>query len=699
MSESRKKSKKLTAREAATSNRANGAAEGARSVLSLDREKFLLIGGSLLILVLTFLAYVPVLSAGLVWDDPQHFGPGRLNPTWSGLKDLWIGHRFYYPLTSTTFWIIRRIWDMEPLPYHLINIVLHGVNSILLWRIVSRLKLPFPFCCGLLFALHPVHVQSVAWATELKNTQSGLFYLLSLRFFLIAQDRPDHRYYIGSLVAFLAALLSKTSTVTLPFILLILHLWRGGDFDRKSILRLAPYFGLSMAMGLLTVIFHQDQVASMNYWDETIFERVLLAARGVWFYAHKFMWPGTLVFVYPRWNLSTDTARWMVFAISVCCVTWLLWSRFKEASWRRAAWFGSAGFVASLLPVLNFFKMFYTRYAYTADHWQYLADMVAVPLVIGLAASCLQSSLREFGPGRVFARLKWISYTFMVLVFAALAVKSSVQCLDYKDMETLWRHSLRKNPTSFLARANLAVLLTEMGRLNEAYDQYEVALPLDQSPLLPLLGMGRVEFVRERYDESERLFNKALALHPDDVDALNGLAGILVKRAKFGEAMTLLDKANKLDPKHAETYTNRGRLFDAIGKRDEAIASYTRAIDLNPGEAKVRHHLADSLRLSGRYEEAMTQYSFSIQLDPLNVDAAISLGGLLGHKGDFERALEILISALEKNPDNAGLNFNIGVTLKKLGRVAESQAYFAEAARLDPQFADQGKPPVSETQD
>lgn len=687
MTEPRKKSKKPNARASSSSNRVSDPPEGARSVWSLDREKFLLMSGSLLILALTFLAYVPALSAGFVWDDPQHFGLGRMQPTWEGLKDLWIGHRFYYPLTSTTFWVIRRIWDMEPLPYHLVNIVLHGINSILLWRIVSRLRMPFPFLCGLLFALHPVHVQSVAWATELKNTQSGLFYLVSLRFFMIAQDRPDHRHYIGSLVAFLAALLSKTSTVTLPFILLLLHLWRGGVLDRKSILRLAPYFGLSMAMGGMTVFFHQDQVTNMDYWDESLFERVLLAARGVWFYIQKFMWPATLVFVYPRWNLSEGLVLWLLHAISLTLMTAWLWHRSKDSSWRRAALFGFVGFVASLLPVLNFFKMFYTRYAYTADHWQYLADMVAVPLLIGFVATCLSSLLRVFGPDHLLHSLKGMGYAFLFMVFATLCVKTSIQCRDYDDIESLWRQSLRKSPNSYLARANLAVHLTDSGRLDEAFAQYEAALPLDEDMRVTYVGMGRIEYLRERYDEAEVLYRKVLEIYPEDADALNGIAGICVKQEKYGEAMELLDRAIQAVPTHAESHTNRGRLFDAIGKKDEAIAAYTRAIDLNPSDSKARQHLADDLRAVGRYEEAMTQYSFSIQLDPTNTDAALALGGLMGGAGNFERALEIFMSALDVSPDNAGLHFNIGVTLRKLGREAESQFYLGKAAQLDPQFA------------
>lgn len=695
----RRKKKSLT-EVGGGAGRTNGSSGTQGSVVGdgIPRVPLEFLLGGLLILCLTFISYFPALSADFIWDDAQHFGPTRVHPSLKGLTSLWIGHRFYYPLTSTTFWIIRLIWDMNPIPYHLLNVILHGVNSILVWRIARRLGMPLPFLCGLLFSIHPVHVQSVAWATELKNTQSGFFYLLAIGMYLRFDESKNSRMYLCSLAMFLFALLSKTSTVTLPFIIVLMHVWLGRGLDRTSLARFIPYFGLSGIMGGMTVLFHQDQVTDMNYWDETLVQRMFLACRCIWFYIQKFMWPSTLTFVYPRWDVTSGLIQWLGQALALVGLAWVLWRHSMQAKSYRAAWLGLAGFVASLLPVLNIFKMYYTRFSYTADHWQYLADMVAIPLAVGLIAGILRVGrpAKHRGASRI---PQWLKMAIVGLVCFVCVIKSAIQCYDYKDMETLWRNSIRKNPNAYLAHVNIALLLTESGRLDEAHFHYTQALTLDQDKVVPNLGLGRVEFARERYEKSKEMYERVLTLKPNDADALNGLAGILVKDERFGEAMTLLDRAGKSDPRHAETFTNRGRLLDAIGKKDEAVAAYTRAIDLNPDDFKARQHLADDLRDLGRYDEAIAQYSFSIQLNPRNVDAALSLGGVLGSLGNYEQALGVFLSARESNPSNAGLAFNIGVTLKKLGRIAESESYFLEAARLDPQFGRSATIPAADAQD
>ena len=190
---------------------------------------------------MTFLAYLPVLSAGFIWDDDTHVTNQPLLATWDGLRAIWLqpgATPQYYPLTHSTFWLEYHLFDLQPLGYHVVNVVLHAVNASLVWLVLERLAVPGAWLAAAVFALHPVQVETAAWITELKNLQSGLFYLLAmlayLRFALPGPGAGSKRLYGAALLAFAGALLSKTVTSTLPAGLLICLWWKRGRLERRT---------------------------------------------------------------------------------------------------------------------------------------------------------------------------------------------------------------------------------------------------------------------------------------------------------------------------------------------------------------------------------------------------------------------------------------------------------------------------------
>jgi len=268
----------------------------------------------LILILAVILTYTPVWWAGFVWDDDINVtaNPCIVGPL--GLKEIWTTtHAGYYPLVLTTVWVEHALWGLAPLPYHLVNVLLHATCAVLLWWVLRSLRILGAWLGAALWALHPVQVESVAWITELKNTQSCLFYLLTIRFFLEWQNREIldqkgiERDYLLALVFALLAILSKPSTVVLPAVLGLVWWWMGGQWHGRLVLRLAPFFLIAAAASIWAIVeqkFHAGAVGSE--WAQTWAERLVIAGKIVWFYLGKLVWPHPLIFIYPRWEIDAS---------------------------------------------------------------------------------------------------------------------------------------------------------------------------------------------------------------------------------------------------------------------------------------------------------------------------------------------------------------------------------------------------------
>ena len=266
------------------------------------------------LVALTVLAYLPALRAGFVWDDDLHVTQNEVVRTWQGLVDIWLRPGAilqYYHLTHTSWWIQYHLWGLAPLGYHLVNVLLHGSSAAVLWLVLGRLCVPGAWMAAAVFALHPVHVESVAWVTELKNVQSGFFYLLALLGYLrwgLADDAEPaggRRIYALSFLSFACAVLSKSVTCTLPAAVALVLWWKRGRLAPGRILALVPLAVMSVAAGALTASWERRYVGAVGpEWALSLPERCLVAGRALWFYAAKLAWPVDLAFIYPRWTLD-----------------------------------------------------------------------------------------------------------------------------------------------------------------------------------------------------------------------------------------------------------------------------------------------------------------------------------------------------------------------------------------------------------
>src|SRR5438105_1425941 len=334
------------------------------------------IGLALVLLLAIALAYARVRKAGFVWDDEQHLtqNPVIVGPL--GFGDIWTSARaIYYPLVLTTFWILHKFVGLNPLPYHALNVVWHALSALLLWRVLTQLLVHGAWLGAAIWALHPVVVQSVAWITEMKNTQSAVFYLLAISLFLQSRGRSQRRLlYWLSVVSFAAAITSKPSTVMLPVVLALCMWWQEDRVIWRNFRALTPFILISLLASAWTIWeqkFHAGAVGPE--WVQTPPQRILISADAIWFYLLKLIWPHPLIFIYSRWNV--DPGRLLAYLPLVALVIVAIFLFVRRNGLLRPVFFAFAYFVITLFPVLDFFDVYFFRYSFVSDHFQYLASM------------------------------------------------------------------------------------------------------------------------------------------------------------------------------------------------------------------------------------------------------------------------------------------------------------------------------------
>ena len=645
------------------------------------------------VFALIAICYWPALRGGLVWDDESYVTRPELR-SWAGLGRIWSDPHAasqYYPVLHSAFWVEHRLWGDATLGYHLVNVLLHATSCCLLALVVQRLigggadpssplqvassdrglaedsaefgqgeksapangrrrAIGVGWLAALLFAVHPVGVESVAWIAEQKNTLSLFFYLLAAFTYLRFAAQRSRWAYAWALVFFALALATKSVTVTLPAALLVALWWKRGRLEwRRDVVPLLLWFAAALAAGLVTVWVERRVVGAEGVaFALAPVQRLLLAGRMIGFYAGKLVWPIDLTFVYPRWDVPVAAAGWAGYLLGAIALTAGLWAIRGRTRAPLAAWLF---FVGSLFPVLGFFNIYYFNFSYVADHFQYLADLGPAVLAAAGFSWALTRSARLVRAGAAGAG---------VVLLATLAVLAHRQSGDFRDGGTLYRATLAGNPDCWMAHNNLAA----------------------ESAKMP----GRSAEVLAHYAE-------ALRLRPDSFEAHNNLGNELAKLpGRRPEALAHFERAIQLNPGFVEAQVNLANLLAGMpGRQSEALDHYHQALRVAPAAPETHFCLANTLAaMPGREAEAQTEYEAALRLRPDYAEAHENLAGLLAKQpGGVPAALAHYAEALRLRPESAQTHYNLGVALETIpGRTAEAFAQYEEALRIDPDYAE-----------
>jgi tetratricopeptide (TPR) repeat protein len=621
----------------------------------------------------------------LLWDDSGHITAPELQSL-HGLWRIWFElgtTQQYYPLLHAAFWLEHRIWGDAVLGYHLVNIALHALSACLVVGIVKRLRLPGAWLAGFAFALHPVCVEAVAWIAEQKSTLSAALYLgAALAYLSFERTRRGNRYLLATGL-FLLALLAKTVTATLPAALLVLLWWQRGLLDwRRDVRPLVPWLAIGAGAGLFTAWVERAVIGAHGAeFEVTLVQRTLLAGRAIWFYLGKLAWPAGLTFSYPRWTV--DSRAWWQYLFPLGVVAMAAGLAVVARRW-RAPLAGFLIFAGTLFPVLGFLNVYPFVYSWVADHFQYLASLgVIVPV-----ASALTVALRR--PG--LAKTGGIAVPCALLL--TLGVLTWRQAGMYRDSETLYRETLRRNPASWMAHYNLGTELSAVpGRLSEAVAEFEAAVRIkpDHQKAHNNLGEalsqlpGRLLDAIAEYQAALRLDPRYGKAHYNLGNALAGIPG------RTPEAIAEYQAALRLDPDSAEAHDNLGNLLARTpGKLPEAIAEYEAAIRLRPDHARAHYNLANALsQTPGRLPDAIAEYQTTIDLEPDYARAHYNLGNALARApGRLPESIPEYQAALRIQPGNAEAHNNLATALLQSGRAEEAVAEYRAALQLRPDYAE-----------
>jgi len=503
----------------------------------------------------TLWIYWPALHGDWLWDDTVYITENAITQSPTGLENIWFepgSLSDYYPIEASVQWMQWRLWGPDSYDYHLTNVILHLLNALLVWRLLAKLGLRLAWLGGLIFAIHPVVVESVAWVAELKNTLSLPFFLLAMCSFIDYDESENPKNYFLALGLFLVAMLCKTTMVMFPVIILLYLWWKRNRVGIRGLRLSAPFFAISLGLGLATVWFQHHRTGNYDIPIGGFLPHLTLIGLSVSFYFALCLWPADLLTMYPKWPIDPPSLiQLLPWPILVGMIGWF-WM--KRADWGRHALLGIGFFLINILPFAGFIVASYMRFSWVMDHFLY------IPLIglIGLAVA---------GIGQVEKQLSKPVRSYLIGITAAImalmAWESHGYARLYINQTTLWTYIIEHNPNAWLAHYNLGFVLAHENRIDEAITQYQ----------------------------------QTLKIKPDYVDALNNLGACFFQTNRIPEAIDLYRKVLKITPNDAGTRSNLGLALLQSNRIPEAIEEFEEALKINPDLPGVQKSLEEARQL------------------------------------------------------------------------------------------------------
>jgi tetratricopeptide (TPR) repeat protein len=631
---------------------------------------------ALVIVAAVWFIFSPVTHGSWLWDDNTEIvnnadlrGPAALWKIWFAPTNP-----DYFPVKTTVQWLQWQLWhDQSTVGYHLSNIGLHALGALLLWRVLRKLGVRYAWVGGLLFAIHPSIVESVAWIAELKNVLSLPLLLLALSAYLDFDERRRRVDYIIAISWFVVAMLSKSSVVMFPCFLLLHAWWKHGRITTGDLKMISPFFAVSLILGLVTVWFQQHR--AIDDWEiqmGSLFDRVVGAGRALGFYAFKSIWPLDLLPIYPPWHSKwLRLLSFMAWAGLGATVAWM-WLR--RASFGRHILLALGWFALNLLPVLGLIKMSYLGVAPVADHFVYLS-------IAGLAGILVA--------GGEFFRRRFISLGIvpLVLIFclcSLLAWRSRSYASVFVSQETVWSYTLDRNPGSWIAHNNLGVVYQQQEKWASAASQLEAAVAINSRYVPAHINLGNTYAHLGRWPEAEQHYVEALRLEPASFDGHFDYANILVRLNRLPEAIDHFESALRISPGATDARFNLANAFLGVGRVADALKQYDETLRYKPDSFEAHLNLGNVLAATHRMPEAISHFETAVKLVPDSTDAHFAFADALAQSGRLSESVDQYVEALRLSPNLSVLHTNLGHVLLQLGQKAQAIRHYEEALRLEP---------------
>ncbi len=708
---------------------------------------------SLLLALATSTVFLQVVRNEFVnYDDPDYVSANthvETGVTWKNVAWAFTtGHASnWHPLTWMSHMLDCQLFGQRAGAHHLVSAGFHVVNTLLLFLVLKSLTgaLWRSALVAALFALHPLHVESVAWISERKDVLSTFFFVLTLLAYAryaegrkqkaesrnqkagniqrpvtggqsVSHDLPSSIFYLLSLLLFALGLMSKPMLVTLPFLLLLLDYWPLYRIGRSehgstrlqsvapagrstSLWRLVaekiPFLALSVISSYVTLIVQRKggAVSTTISLGARLCNALVAYAR----YIGKMFWPQKLSVLYPHpgswtaWEVAASGI--LLLAIFAVVIVFGRKRRYLVVGW---LWF-----FGMLVPVIGLVQVGVQS---MADRYTYVSLIgLFIMIVWGGAEIILAQSGGSLSPDRQSPRSKEIPSPQqrsdvagilvarswapgIVLVLLVCGVVSWRQLHYWRDSEALFRHAVLVTDKNYLAYNNLGFFLSHKGKTAEALENYRKSLSINPAYEDALNNVGYVLALQKKHQEAIGYYEAALRVRPNQADVHNNLGNALSELGRIDEAMQQYELTLKLKPEHADAHNNLGIALAMRGRLDEAKKQFEEAIRSKPNDAGAHSNLGNALAAQHRLSEAIKEYQESLRLKPDDAQAHNNLGNALSEQSMLAEAVVHYEQALRLNPDNPEAHFNLGVTLARQGRREEAVEHYREALRLRPDY-------------
>lgn len=647
---------------------------------------------SIILMIATLAVYMQVVNHEFIfYDDPDyitentniHYGITLQSISWAFTT---FHASNWHPLTWLSHLLDVQLYGLNPAGHHVTNVVFHGATTILLFLFLTRVSgyLWRSAVVAALFALHPLHVESVAWAAERKDVLSAFFWMVTLILYNRYVEQPGKVRYGLAVISMALGLMAKPMLVTLPIVLLFLDYWPLGrtglvpapvNIPRQQrslrflLLEKVPFAALA-AISCVMTIYAQRSV--MTDIDATpLFARIANGVVAYLLYLHKMVIPWHLSVLY---QFNDDLPLWQSLGavILLTAVSALIWQQRRQRPYLIVGWLW---YLLTLVPVIGIVKVGSQG---MADRYTYIPLIGMFVLLVWLSAD----SLRQWDKNVL---IRSTAAALMLTVCAATAWR---QVSYWRDTKTLFTHALTVSLNNFMAYYCLGLVSDMAGQSAEALEYYRKTIAIAPWYSEPYLKIGESLQLAGKTDEAQQMFDKAVALEPGSFSAQTGRASFLASINRMEDAVAGYLQALSLNPGSAEAYSNLAVAYQKMNRLDAAAEQYARALRINPYFAVAHANLGVILAARDKYDEAISHYLAALNADPQSYSVRHNLGMLYQKLRRGDEAIEQYRQALRINASLPETHNNLGVALAEKGDTAVARRHFELAIKLRPEYAE-----------
>jgi tetratricopeptide (TPR) repeat protein len=521
-------------------------------------------------------------------------------------------------------------------------------------------------------------VEPIPWVGERKTLLAAFFALWCLILYVRYARKPNRPLYIGCLVMYVLALMSKPTSTPLPLLMLLMDYWPLRRWKWTTVLEKLPFFVVGGISAIITYISQSSAAPAVVAGGYGLERIPLVLCHNIIFYLHKIIWPANLSshYAFPR-PLGLSDPMVLAGVIGTCILVPLLVISLR---WTRAALAGWLFFFVAIFPTIQILRF---SNVIAADKFAYLPSAGLLMVV----ASLLGWFCRTGSTGKSIARHMAVAMAVLVLA-GAEAVATRSYLVHWRDTLSLSEHMLTVTPNAPLVRNMLALEHQSQGRLDQAISQYRQALQVKPDYVEAHNNLGIALQLQGKIDEAMNHYRQAMQINPSYVEAYYNMGITLKSQGRLDQAINCYRQALQLKPNHVEAHNNLGNALQSRGRLDEAIKHFRQALQIKPDLAEVHFNLGLALKSQGKLDDAIKHFRQALQLNPDLAEAHNNLGSMLSAQGKFEEAIKHFRQALQIKPDLAEVHFNLGLALKSKGKLDDAIKHFRQALQLNPDLAE-----------